>query len=707
MNLPFALFWTLFCGAFACAVLGAWSLKRRESGPEKAMLFAALGFSAVWALVAAATGIGGSAAGYAESLRNLAWLVFVYHLLRSGGSDAVAVRPVFAALAVVGVLHPLALLAVSAWQHAADPALFPFRLLSILRLAFIIGALVLVHNLAGRGAAHGRAEWRWTALGLATLWICDLNFYTVAYLSESLPASLELPRALALVALTALVSVGRTRAARLPLRPSRAVAFQTLSLLVIGVYLLVMVAAARSLAWLGGGGTAPLTQIGFVFTSAVLALLVLPSARLRGWMKVAIAKHLFQHRYDYRAEWLRFTQTIGRGDGEQSLQERVIQALGDITDSSSGLLLLPGEGDEMVLAARWNWRTLDVPAQALCAQGRRFLEREGFIVAVDTVREGNARHGEDVATPRWLLDEPKAWAMVPLQHFERLVGVVILARPPHPRELDWEDFDLLRVVGRQLASYLSEQSGQEALLDASQFDEFNRRIAFVMHDVKNLASQLNLLCRNAERHGDNPAFRADMMVTVRNAAEKLNGLLARLSRYGGSPLEKLEEVDPNEVVRSVAAAKGREHRVEIAETAPGARVIGNRETLEQVIVHLVQNAIDASGEGSPVLLRVRSEGMHAAIEVVDSGSGMSADFIRNRLFKPFVSTKPGGFGIGAFEARELVKAMQGRLDVESREGLGSRFTIRLPLAEAAALLEKFKRNAAGLGPDGSQTAKVA
>ena len=79
------------------------------------------------------------------------------------------------------------------------------------------------------------------------------------------------------------------------------------------------------------------------------------------------------------------------------------------------------------------------------------------------------------------------------------------------------------------------------------------------------------------------------------------------------------------------------------------------------------------------------------IEVIDSGEGMSPEFVRSRLFKPFVSTKPGGFGIGAYEARELVRAMRGRLDVESREGLGSRFTIRLPLAATAELIDNLAR----------------
>ena len=701
-------FWSFLAGAFACAVLCAWILPREDDGSEREATSLALGATSLWGLIAAATGSDSSAAAFVETLRNLAWLGFAYRLFASAGPEGglVAVRPVLFALLGVELLHPTMLMVLSQVPAGHPAQEGAFHLAVILRLAFVVGALVLAHNLYGTSLAAGRPALRWTAAALAAMWVCDLNFYTVAYLSDRQPQSLDVLRGLVPVLVVALLAIGRTRTAELRIRPSRAMAFQSLSLLVIAVYLIVMIGAAQSLAWFGDAAP-PLAQIGFVFTTAVLALVVLPSGRLRGWIKVTIAKHLFQHRYDYRAEWLRFTRTIGRGDGGTSLQERVIQALGDITDSNAGLLLVPGEHGELALAARWQWRTLEVPAQALGEAARIFFEREGFIVALDEVREGKDCNGETAIVPEWLLTEPRAWAMVPLLHFERLVGVAVLSRPAHPRELDWEDFDLLRVVARQLASYLAEHAGQEALLDASRFDEFNRRIAFVMHDIKNLASQLTLLSRNAERHGENPAFRADMLVTVRNAAEKLNALIAKLSRYGASPLERMEELDPAEIVRAVAATQGRSHPVRVGMAPPGLRVIGNRDSLEQVLAHLVQNAIDASPEGAPVNLDVRSDGMHAAIEVADSGCGMSADFVRNRLFKPFVSTKPGGFGIGAFEARELVRAMQGRLDVESREGLGSRFIIRLPLAEAAGLFEKIKRNAAGNAPGGSQRAKVA
>jgi len=531
---------------------------------------------------------------------------------------------------------------------------------------------------------------RMTCLALGLMWGYDLNFYTIAYLGRTVPVEMSALRGLAEVLSVLLLGVGAMRGVSVArFSPSRAVAFQSLSLMVIGAYLIVMVGAAQSVAWLGGN-VSQLAQLGFAFATTVVIIAMVPSGRLRGWINVMLAKHFFQHRYDYRAEWQRFTRTMGRaGPNALPLHARVVQALGDITDSACGLLLVPAENGELTLAARWQWPTLEVPAEAMSAASAAFFEKRGFIVDLDEVRTGTDHEGESAVIPGWMVAEEGVWALVPLLHYDRLVGLVVLGRPPLARNLDWEDFDLLRVVGQQLASYIAEHNGQVALLEASRFDEFNRRIAFVMHDIKNLASQLALLSRNAERHADNPEFRKDMLVTLRNAADKLNALIARLSRYGAGNVEHLVEVDAASVVKAVAARyTGALDGPQVYITdAPACAVLANRDTLEQVLLHLVQNAIDASPAGMAVFLQTRTDGLHGVIEVVDTGAGMSADFVRNRLFKPFVSTKAGGFGIGAFEARELVRAMRGRLDVESREGLGSRFTVRLPLAMAASLAD--------------------
>ncbi len=685
-------YWSHFGAAVVCAILATWVGSGRKLGAARKGACTALALTAAWALTAAAFTPLSFWALLAESARNLGWLFLLYRLFASDGRHTAIqpIRPVLFLLAFIEALQPALLLA--RWHMVAFTGMsgVVFQTEVILHLLVTVGALLLVHNLYVGASASHRGGMRWPAAALAALWVVDLNYYTVAYLSNGVSGELAALRGIVVACAAILLAVGVNRAGRGDLRfmPSRAVTFQTLSLFVIGSYLLLMVVIARSLTMIGGD-LARLTQVGFLFTASVVALLWLPSERLRRWLKVTALKHLFQHRYDYRAEWLRLTRTIGRAGPEAPpLQERVVQALADITESPSGLLLLPGESGGMVLAARWKWPGIDVPAEAMDAKSAAFFSRGTFICDLDDIRAGANRHGEADAVPAWLVEEEEAWAMVPLQHYDRLTGLVVLTRPPVVRKLDWEDFDLLRVVGQQLASYMAEQAGQEALSEANRFDEFNRRIAFVMHDIKNLASQLSLLARNAEKHVEKPAFRADMLITLRNSADKLNTLLARLGRYGAHGGEKLQPLALDECVEHVVTRYAATYPVLLVERE-ACMVEAQREGLEQALVHLVQNAVDASQDNAPVFLRVKVDGLYGLVEIVDSGVGMSPDFIRSRLFKPFVSSKQGGFGIGAFEARELIAAMRGRLDVESREGLGTRFFLRLPRAGVPGLIDKL------------------
>jgi signal transduction histidine kinase len=131
------------------------------------------------------------------------------------------------------------------------------------------------------------------------------------------------------------------------------------------------------------------------------------------------------------------------------------------------------------------------------------------------------------------------------------------------------------------------------------------------------------------------------------------------------------------VIDAVVAAKARAHPVSSAGDAV-LSAAADAAALEQALGHLVQNAIEASEPADPVEVRAFESGGDVAIEVIDRGCGMSEDFICSRLFQPFVSTKETGFGIGAYEARALVRAMGGRLEVESAVGEGTRFTLILP-----------------------------
>lgn len=678
----------LLCAGSALALAG-WLLARRERrGPAARAEAAALTLTSCWALAVAGLGLASAATAILLSLTYFAWLWSLYRLFSHDERDKTigAIRPVVLALILVELLQ-LALLAVQ--QQSANASLIAELQVS-LRLLFCVGALMLVHNLYAGASPLARETLRWPAAALGILWLYDLNLSAAAYLGPETPQILQEIRGAAMLAVVALLALGVMRHdGNLRFGPSRSFAFQSFSLLVIGAYLAVMMLVTRAVSY-AGGDLAGLVQVAFLAVAAAVALAVLPSRRLRGWLRVTLSKHLFQHRYDYRAEWLRFTDTMGRaGPAAPPLTERIVQAVADITDSSCGLLLTPSDNGALVLEARWQWPGFEVPPVALAKEGARFFEQTRFILDLDDVRAGRAIDVPPAAHPEWLIERDSAWALVPLVHYERLTGVVVLARPAVPRRLDWEDFDLLRVVGRQLASYLAEQASQNALGEALRFDEFNRRIAFVMHDIKNLASQLSLLARNAEKHADKPEFRADMLITLRNSADKLQALLARLGRYGAHGGDEPRPVPVQQLLIRVAARFAAEQEIVVVER-PDCTVLADPEGLEQALVHLVQNAIDASDAGASVFLDCVQDRSHAVIEVIDSGSGMSLEFVRTRLFRPFNSSKAGGFGIGAFEARELVRAMGGRLEVDSREGLGTRFQLRLPLSGAAQLLRTLQ-----------------
>lgn len=680
--------------AFSGILLALWLVSRsRERSPAVKAVAAALSIAAMWSLAVLSYDHGSGLTRAALSLSNLAWLWALYRLFSNDhkAKSIGLIRTVVIALAFVE-LGQIAILVLQARYGTglAVDGLF-VRSSITFHLLFSIGALVLVHNLYGGATQQARQALQWPAAALGVIWLYDLNYYTISYLSDGLPLFLADLRGLALLGAIGLFGYGMVRErGDLRFQPSRSFAFQSFSLLVIGVYLVVMVLVAQGLSYIGSEFARSM-QIGFVVLASGLALAFLPSKRMRGWLRVTLSKHLFQHRYDYRAEWMRFTDTIGRaGPVAAPLHERIVQAVADITDSPSGLLLTPCEDGGLTLDARWQWAAIEVPCDAICVRGASFYEDSQFILDLDDLRKGHADGVPVEAFPDWLMRDEDAWALVPLLHFERLVGVVVLSRATVARRLDWEDFDLLRVVGSQLASYLAEKDSQDALGEAQRFDEFNRRIAFVMHDIKNLASQLSLLAGNAQKHADNPEFREDMIITLRNSTDKLQALLARLGRYGAHGGDARGQVDLAAMLRQVAAQYANKHDVIAVEREP-CFVTANSEALEQALVHLVQNAIEASSESSPVFVDLRKEGQHATIEIVDSGEGMSLEFIRTRLFKPFHSSKMGGFGIGAFEARELIRSMGGRLDVDSREGMGTRFMIRFPLVETSSLIDVMQQ----------------
>ena len=667
--------WSHALAAFLFAVLAAFQLRHWAQDSRNRWLALAFGVTALWAASVALLGPHSLLAVLAESGRNFAFIGFMYAIVRSAAAPERqrAVRVVYAVVA--GVIGLQIAIGGALPEFETHPAAYQALLAAteMIGLTVAAGSLVLVHNLYGQAAPDSRWGIKLPVLALAGMWTYDLHLYTVGYLTRAPVEDLVAMRGAILAMLAPLFAVAVRRSGDWGMRISRAATFQSLSVLAILVYLIVMMSATRTLE-IAGGNWVRIGQVGLIFAMTVAAVLVIPSRRMGAWLRVVVAKHFFEHRYDYREEWLRFTRTIGvAGTDAAPLAQRVVKAIADIADSPCGFLLVPDVAGRLGVEAQFNWRDPLPRGSPGDAAFVAYLEQTAHVVDLE-----RPAHGA-VAVPEGLAQVREAWAGVPLLHNDRLVGLVVLGHPPVRRPLDWEDFDLFRTAGIQAASYLAEARGQEALANAQRFDEFNRRFAFIMHDIKNLVSQLSLVARNVERHADNPAFREDMVVTLQSSVRKMNDLLARLSRGKNGEAEPARPTGLGQILHSVAEVKRRIHPIDV-DAEQGLVSVLDPGSLGQALSHLVQNAIEASGEADPVLLRLKREAGEAAIEVFDRGAGMSPDFVRNRLFQPFVSTKDGGFGVGAFEARALVAAMGGRVEVESREGEGTCFTVFLPLA---------------------------
>jgi putative PEP-CTERM system histidine kinase len=526
-------------------------------------------------------------------------------------------------------------------------------------------------------------------LGLSLIWVYDLNLYTSLYLGSTTAPRLTEWRGLAVALAAPLFALATRRDGAWRVRLSRAATFQSLSLLAICAYFALMAILATALRGSGIDWSSSL-MITVLAIMTVGAMVLIPSARARGWVKIKLAKHVFEHRYDYRTEWLRFTETLGRaGPDAPPLSERIVKAFADVADTPGGLLLVSDGGSSLAIADSSCWPG-NSPAPDALDETIEFwaqLEASASVVELEGFRQGWAKaRDNELCVPKWLLEDKAAWAGIPLLHHQRLIGLVVLAAPEYRRQLDWEDFDLLRTAGNQAASSLAEALGQEALSHAQRFEEFNRRFAFILHDIKNLVSQLSLLARNAERHADNPDFRTDMVATLQSSVGKMNELLNRLAPHAQSRVQRIEAQPLRPILSAAIAAKRRDREVNLIGDASLIAMV-DAAALEQAVAHLVQNALDASSE-EPVTVRVSQHDTNVVVAIIDKGVGMDGDFIRNQLFQPFASTKSGGFGIGAFEARSLITAMGGRIAVDSRPGRGTTFSITLPTAEPVSEPER-------------------
>lgn len=540
--------------------------------------------------------------------------------------------------------------------------------------------IVLVEQLYRNKPLNERWAIKFACLGIGGMFAYDFYLYSNTMLFHQVDPDIWAARGVinALTVPLIAVSMGRSASWSSEMALSRRVMFHSAALFGSAIYLLAMGSAGYYLRFVGGSwGT--VMQVAFLFGALILLVVILFSGTFRAWLKVFISKHFYSYNYDYREEWLRFTRTLSEhGPG---LGVRTIQAVGELVESPGGVLFLRAESGAFEPESYWHVpaRTVAEPADSAFCQ---FLEAKQWVVDLQEYDDNPAMYAH-LAMPGWLGEFQRRWLVVPLIMQGKLFGFILLTQPRSRVALNWEVIDLLKIAGNQAASYLAQQEAATALMVARQFESFNRMSTFVVHDLKNLVSQLSLLIPNAEKHRNNPEFQRDMLDTVKHSVQKMTLLLQRLSR-SESP-EHMAPLAVDQVLRQAVALKAafEPHPVlDIAEA--GLKVLADRERLERVLGHLIQNAIEATPKDGKVTVALRREDATALITITDTGEGMSEEFIRERLFKPFETTKSAGMGIGVFESREYIGELGGKLDVVSVPGEGTTFHVILPLHQHEA-----------------------
>ncbi|MFL9923628.1 PEP-CTERM system histidine kinase PrsK [Herbaspirillum lusitanum] len=626
-----------------------------------------------------------------ELLRDAGWSAFMLLLLGAiGQSERPAVARINSwTLVVAGfyLVNLLACLSVS-WEYAYPIKLSAFMAVTIFRVASAVLGLFLVEQLYRNTVAEQRWGIKFACLGIGLMFAYDFYMYSDAMLFRQINPDIWNARGMVNTLAVPLVAVSAWRNPKwsLGLTVSRRILFHSAALFGTAIYLLAMASAGYALR-IFGGNWGSVMQVAFLFGAAILLLGVLFSGGMRSRLRVFISKHFYRYNYDYREEWLAFTRALSeKGPG---LEQRVIQALAKLVESPAGAVFtLPGAAQvkpsdaaqPCEVTARWNM-AIDCEADTANHSLLRFLEQKQWVIDLQEYAADPARY-EDLRIPLWLGRMAQAWLVVPLEVHGALFGFVVLARPRTPLKLNWEVIDLLKVAGSQAGGYLAQQRFATELMVARQFESFNRMSTFIVHDLKNLVSQLSLLMANAERHKDNPEFQRDMIDTVDFSVQKMKLLLHKLSRKDSAETHAPVRVDAL-LQRAIAAKSAAEPRPSLEVRHPALVVMADQERLERVLGHIIQNAIEAtSPKSGTVAVSAERNGERVLISVKDNGLGMSSDFIRDRLFKPFESTKSAGMGIGLFESREYILALGGELHVDSQEAAGTHFRILLPLQAA-------------------------
>ena len=614
--------------------------------------------------------------GLFDALRMLSWYGYLLHLYRRSRIGPIWQIRIFLSLAALAFVLTFLILI----GFTQDKVFSLFSAPIILRLTVAISELLLIENLYFNLPEHSRWHIALPCVLLGGIACFDILIAADAVLFHRPSVPLTSARLIILLVIAPLLVLAAFRGQRWnePVRLSRIAVFHSATLVLSGSVLLALALTGELLRRLND-------ELGWIVELSLVSLgllglmLFLSSRSARSIIQRVVVRHFFADRYDYRFQWLQCIATLSGTDSNErtDLPVRAIRAVADVVNSPSGSFYChDASSDAFTWAGSWN-----MPVNAILSIGSKALR--------EAIADGNVvdllKDTSDSSLEPSFEQLGPVWLAVPLLHSAGVIGLVIVGPPRVPFRLDQEVFDLLRILGREVATYIVEQQATEAILQTRELHDYSKRFAFVAHDIKNVSSQLALLLKNAEHHLSNPEFQQDMLETVRASVRKIDLLLKRLDQ--DTIEEAIMVFNPVERLRMVIAGYKRSGDVALVaeHDGPTGVIKMDPDKFDTVIMHLLNNAVEAGG-GRSVEIRVSHQPEVILIDIVDNGVGMSADFIRHELFAPFRSNKQGGSGIGAYQARELLKEGGGHLLVTSCKGIGTTMRVVLPRSDVAARL---------------------
>ena len=480
----------------------------------------------------------------AEILRDGSWLLFFYRLLPMGGATRkrldifVYVVLVLYAIIAIGLIY--------FDEHLFFGQTHKFIIFS--SLAFSVGLFVLVEQFFRNVKPEERWAIKFLCIGAGLLFVYDIYLYSYAALFSNVDISLWEARGYvnALVVPLLVLAVNRINNLSFEIFISRQVVFYSTGIFVVSVYLVLVSIGGIYIASFGGSWNTVAQVVFFVLAIIVIATVV-GSEQARARIKVFVTKNFYRNRFDYREEWLRLIHNLSEYSSFTQFKEQVIQSMAVLIYSRGGVLYLEDE-DEFIPVTYWNFHE-KLPAINPDSSLAGFFKRSDWVIKVHEFKENKALY-DNLELDQEILDIDDLQLIIPLKHHYRLIGFVMLLDSNAIEDVNWEIMDLLKAVARQISSYLAFIRTTEELNRAQQFNTFNRLSSFIVHDIKNQVSQLDLIVKNAQKFRDNPEFINDAFLTVENVVGRMQRLLGQLKQVRQNTAEA-KKVDVEELIKEV------------------------------------------------------------------------------------------------------------------------------------------------------------